>query len=152
MCRVWSSCNFNPRTRTGCDFRQDSRAGEYRDFNPRTRTGCDSSLSRLALSCKYFNPRTRTGCDSGVRMLDNMSPISIHAPARGATSGIPHSTHFLLFQSTHPHGVRRSSQRPPCRHQYFNPRTRTGCDFSRHDYPITSYSFQSTHPHGVRLF
>ena len=35
----------------------------------------------------------------------------------------------LLFQSTHPHGVRPCAiPRPPITHSCFNPRTHTGCD------------------------
>ena len=56
--------------------------------------------------------------------------VSIHAPSRGAT--LPSKQAIMLygmFQSTHPHGVRR------------------GCWSKK---PIGSM-FQSTHPHGVRL-
>ena len=57
--------------------------------------------------------------------------ISIHAPARGATAKegttkVPED----VFQSTHPHGVRRAVK------------VARWCDLE----------FQSTHPHGVRLF
>ena len=77
--------------------------------------------------------------------------ISIHAPTWGATSSAPLRFPAMLFQSTHPRGVRRRgrqygeqvfgisihaptwgatwylrqcSQRP----QHFNPRTHVGCD------------------------
>ena len=74
-------------------------------FNPRTRTGCDL-LPLLPLTMqRCFNPRTRTGCD----------------PACGRAVN--------RFQSTHPHGVRRSLHPvdlSTC--SCFNPRTRTGCD------------------------
>ena len=56
--------------------------------------------------------------------------VSIHAPARGATQFTSDVDYILLFQSTHPHGVRR-----------VNPM-----------FKIASLWFQSTHPHGVRLF
>ena len=37
--------------------------------------------------------------------------------------------HFWdTFQPTHPHGVRPSSADIACPHTRFNPRTRTGCD------------------------
>ena len=77
-----------------------------------------------------FNPRTHTGCDASIK-------------GRG--------THDLMFQSTHPHGVRRDLWRqcgPVCEvsihaptrgattrtlrttasTRCFNPRTHTGCD------------------------
>ena len=57
------------------------------------------------------------------------SPISIHAPAWGATRSHIRFSKVALFQSTHPHGVRRGLQ------------------------GIEAFctAFQSTHPHGVRL-
>jgi len=85
----------------------------------------------------------------------DQAAVSIHAPARGATSNSLHdilrnefqSTHPRgvrllivfgiikknLFQSTHPRGVRRqrtaSGTWPAIG---FNPRTREGCDFSKY--------------------
>ena len=98
--------------------------------------------------------------------------VSIHAPARGATTQLDSHSIPNSFQSTHPHGVR------PTHHYYhartnqfqsthphgvrqcgtdrvhvltgFNPRTRTGCDTM---FPLNMrgrFRFQSTHPHGVR--
>mgnify|MGYP007124307699 CR=1 FL=1 len=55
--------------------------------------------------------------------------VSIHAPARGATTERQSHHIILMFQSTHPHGVRPS------------PRTLA----------LLISGFQSTHPHGVRL-
>jgi len=56
------------------------------------------------------------------------SPVSIHAPARGATQIFQLGLDGGLFQSTRPHGARRA-------------------------YVIVttgSYTFQSTRPHGAR--
>ena len=57
------------------------------------------------------------------------SPVSIHAPARGATALIIIDEAHHMFQSTHPRGVRRRLALE------FGPRK----------------LFQSTHPRGVRL-
>ena len=99
-----------------------------------------------------FNPRTHTGCDNC--LLCGHVPISV-------------------FQSTHPHGVRRAivqnimihltvsihaptrgATRRPCRaprlHLSFNPRTHTGCDKNPCNTDTIAGVFQSTHPHGVR--
>ncbi len=79
-----------------------------------------------------------------------VSVVSIHAPARGATtyqnlnqraesfqSTHPHGVRQLppkrlpsscLFQSTHPHGVRPEETGQATPRGGFNPRTRTGCD------------------------
>ena len=54
-----------------------------------------------------------------------------------------------MFQSTHPHGVRRVVLNAHTIYEGFNPRTRMGCDVE-----VTEgwgeNKFQSTHPHGVR--
>ncbi len=56
--------------------------------------------------------------------------ISIHAPARGATE-IPAQPLFLFkFQSTLPHGERRRPVLNFGTRFHFNPRSRTGSDFS----------------------
>ncbi len=78
---------------------------------------------------EHFNPRTRTGCDrqSDREMYENLIFQSTH----------PHGVRLLpplmpnspgRFQSTHPHGVR--------------PNSCLTC--------FLSLKFQSTHPHGVR--
>ena len=57
--------------------------------------------------------------------------VSIHAPAWGATSQECRVRFRLMFQSTHPHGVRRLSRPPLPKANGFNPRTRMGCDQSQ---------------------
>ena len=79
----------------------------------------------------------------------------------------------MIFQSTHPHGVRPTRSNTDCcqfsisihapawgattdsavswlHRADFNPRTRMGCDFSSQPSPSLGDVFQSTHPHGVR--
>ena len=71
------------------------------------------SLERI----RRFNSRTREGCDVAQGGADHWDEVSIHAPARGATSlsSIP-SGLFDKFQFTHPRGVRPSdSQSGRCR-------------------------------------
>ena len=70
--------------------------------------GCDAAAHLRGHRCDHFNPRTRMGCD------------------RDATAWIPPKS---IFQSTHPHGVRREAEA---------------------DVALLR-EFQSTHPHGVRL-
>ena len=91
---------FNPRTRTGCDWRDRPSGHGLPGFNPRTRTGCDLYLYLYWQTIQCFNPRTRTGCDP-----DNCYPTA--------------------FQPTHPHGVRRGRYIP---YLAVSARTRTGCD------------------------
>jgi len=49
-----------------------------------------------------FNPRPREGGDFAGASLDGASLVSIHAPAKGATSMGPSSTRHASFQSTPP--------------------------------------------------
>ena len=61
-----------------------------RDFNPRTREGCDPSTGLQCGSGVDFNPRTREGCDV---VYVGLMPAC------------------LLFQSTHPRGVRHKARK-----------------------------------------
>ena len=142
---------FNPRTRTGCDLRGIQLSKVHSRFNPRTRTGCDVFIFSAPLFYFRFNPRTRTGCD--VTTSPKLLPV-------------------ILFQPTHPHGVRLALHNPVDEPLRFNPRTRTGCDPEncglRHPVLVSTHApargatgildlewiqdfvFQPTHPHGVR--
>ncbi len=81
---------------------------------------------RLPMPC--FNPRSRMGSDSPTLNTRQNLPVSIHAPAWGATISIPFYFLYYMFQSTLPHGERH----------YFQ-----GQDVGWH-------RFQSTLPHGER--
>ena len=105
----------------------------YKCFNPRTHTGCDTTIRRPPRWSVGFNPRTHTGCDgltlhyvvelvvsihaptrgaTSPTLPNNIaSLVSIHAPTRGATSYGLGSLSPRLFQSTHPHGVRRGTDK-----------------------------------------
>ena len=97
--------------------------------------------------------------------------ISIHAPQWGATQHLISHLRFLLFQSTHPSGVRQllvmvvdahrliSIHAPQwgatmstliiaCRYSYFNPRTPVGCDPTRISARSTSIYFNPRTPVG----
>ena len=78
---------FNPRPREGGDMLAWARALLRSSFNPRPREGGDP----MAIMWRYqrehgFNPRPREGGD--VRSGDQLGNpyVSIHAPAKGATS------------------------------------------------------------------
>ncbi len=59
----------------------------------------------------------------------SMPGVSIHAPGRGATiSVLDILDTWLLFQFTHPGGVRRVHLASPISYACFNSRTREGCD------------------------
>jgi len=61
--------------------------GSVLRFNPRTREGCDNDPHFHLSAAPCFNPRTREGCD------DEMTLTKARLD--------------LMFQSTHPRGVRR---------------------------------------------
>ena len=99
----------------------------------------------------HFNQRTRMGYDISRTKEEAHRGVSIHAPAWGATTFVALSGNPGLFQSTHPHGVRRCADSCQSRRRSFNPRTRMGCDIKHCLAMYRLYRFQSTHPHGVRL-
>ena len=122
-----------------------------------------------------FNPHTRAGCDELLRPgPGNAPPVSIHTPARGATSrsgsGPSSSTCFnphtragcdmqplgrlLNYAQVSIHtparGATRRTRRLPALRSRFNPHTRAGCDTPAVPVVTGTLSFQSTHPRGVR--
>ena len=145
--------SFNPRSRTGSDNRDNGfnpdnsrlfqstlphgerpatiAATECLDssFNPRSRTGSDRPPAAGPPPEPCFNPRSRTGSDLAAHdQYPRRVRVSIHAPARGATSIPAFFVAPSLFQSTLPHGERRRRTARACGCTCFNPRSRTGSD------------------------
>ena len=167
---------FNSRTREGCDPTASRWTTTDWSFNSRTREGCDVAMLSRASSLREFQ-FTHPG---GVRRVFFASDaaktmVSIHAPGRGATclrtfvhllhdsfnsrtregcdlSVLPVMCHSVLFQFTHPGGVRLAiADTLKAQEMGFNSRTREGCDgLHRHHQRLTT-QFQFTHPGGVRL-
>jgi hypothetical protein len=77
-------------------------------FNPRARAGRDQQPERNLPRCLCFNPRARAGRDySCSARFVFVNKVSIHAPARGATTtGGAAATDATQFQSTRPRGAR----------------------------------------------
>ena len=123
---------FNPRTREGCDFETLGMTVTWKDRFQSThpRRVRHYLVIKIVMMENYFNPRTREGCDyylrhrfhslsrfqsthprrvrrGSLQEQDSSTGISIHAPAKGATS-------IRIY--------------PNLRYSYFNPRTREGCD------------------------
>ena len=143
-------------------------------FNPRSREGSDYSFIFQEPVFVNFNPRSREGSDVHFVSCGLCLPISIHAPAKGATrtvrcsrsvyctfqSTLPRrerrvsrllNNRFMLFQSTLP---RRERHPRICRflkQSYFNPRSREGSDHNRSSGSAESREFQSTLPRRERL-
>ena len=55
-------------------------------FNPRPHEGSDSLRKELRCKRSCFNPRPHEGSDLRLSPYDFYTPVSIHAPTRGATS------------------------------------------------------------------
>ncbi|MHB9293884.1 hypothetical protein Holit_03003 [Hollandina sp. SP2] len=63
------------------------------------------------------------------------------------------SVSTMVFQSTHPRGVRPAvAAASAVSETGFNPRTRVGCDIPEKWEYDTTGKFQSTHPRGVRRY
>ena len=108
----WSSatCYFNPRSRTGSDRCWQGSGARPTHFNPRSRTGSDvvgcaafQHVLQFQSTLPHGERRRR------LRSFSARPPISIHAPARGATETWTVQRVTFLFQSTLPHGERRQS-------------------------------------------
>ena len=82
-------------------------SGTNDDFNPRPREGGDVSQFACIIISKYFNPRPREGGDLWIAHKGEDGDISIHAPAKGATTCFVIANVFALFQSTPPRRGRR---------------------------------------------
>ena len=145
--------SFNPRTHMGCDLLDCDLIRSPFCFNPRTHMGCDLGFASLASTTASFNPRTHMGCDLHCR-LQPACPASFNPRTHMGCdqASRPAFKARLMFQSTHPHGVRLvfhlldveqgtvsihaptwgATPRVTARYTLcnrFNPRTHMGCDF-----------------------
>ena len=77
------------------------------DFNPRSREGSDAVLNEMTDFIRDFNPRSREGSDLSLASFALCALISIHAPAKGATSSSFSLLFEMAFQSTLPRRERR---------------------------------------------
>ena len=104
---VLANCadSFNPRTRVGCENQPQTKptASEVSIHAP---VWGANTCKNVRLFRKSFNPRTRVGCE----------PPCVSTWRR------------LMFQSTHPCGVRRAMSYWQGEQIGFNPRTRVGCE------------------------
>ena len=77
--------SFNPRSRVGSDRRRVDGSGVNHRFNPRSRVGSDLAQQISTLGQPSFNPRSRVGSDNNCPHANQLTHVSIHAPAWGAT-------------------------------------------------------------------
>ena len=126
---------------------------DAKHFNPRTREGCDSRSSCVLVIPFFISIHAPArGATSGGYAVSAELHISIHAPARGATAFQRHTQRKQKFQSTHPRGVRLSLDRFDPFLELFQSTHPRGVRLSTPPTQCPLLRFQSTHPRGVRLF
>ena len=122
--------HFNPRSREGSDIRDCDISREHVAFQSTLPRGERRGRQQDAFWDRHFNPRSREGSDVLAPFGSITSiKISIHAPARGATTQPADTITKQPFQSTLPRGERLFQHSPFCeRERDFNPRSREGSD------------------------
>ena len=101
---------FNSRARKGRDKEATELFYFLESFNSRARKGRDKNEINIALTFEGFNSRARKGRDIVIGQGKALYTVSIHAPARGATSLNVKIKMTKLFQFTRPQGARQRSQ------------------------------------------
>ena len=119
-------------------------------FNPRSREGSDIKAGSCKSVQRNFNPRSREGSDAGRLSISLSITISIHAPAKGATTAAKSCPLLLLFQSTLPRRERRTGCGAAGAADHFNPRSREGSDVTSLRLLNVEREFQSTLPRRER--
>ena len=105
------------------------RYGKDWYFNPRSREGSDALFSCFYTFLFISIHAPAKGATTGCWTADLQFDISIHAPAKGATPNGYGSVHKLSgFQSTLPRRERPVGLHHEGRGTYFNPRSREGSD------------------------
>ena len=99
-------------------------------FDPRPREGGDRpSRSSTTHRFQCFDPRPREGGDRRLKpKVREDFVVSIHAPAREATSTVTYLQRYTLFRSTPPRGRRRCCNLQRSVRRSFDPRPREGGD------------------------
>ena len=142
-------------------------------FNPRARVGRDFPVWLSSLAGQRFqSTRPRGARRDAETARDGVQPVSIHAPAWGATSSSFFSSlrvvvsihapawgatyvcgvlvHLNRFQSTRPRGARPSRHRSQSASRQFQSTRPRGARPERPSRKCCGYMFQSTRPRGAR--
>ena len=119
-------------------------------FNPRTHEGCDQAPTALG-SCAHVSIHAPTrGATFSELNGQQITKVSIHAPTRGATGNKYLKTVAILFQSTHPRGVRLLVFFLLPSMEEFQSTHPRGVRQPTRQTILGNKAFQSTHPRGVR--
>ena len=97
-----------------------------------------------------FNPRARAGRDHLLRYTGLRIGVSIHAPARGATTAVSGFAPLWLFQSTRPRGARLPWDYVARCGKLFQSTRPRGARLLCSNNANLDYAFQSTRPRGAR--
>ncbi len=122
------SC-FDPRSRAGSDKITNRPGILHGCFDPRSRAGSDADAVSASRSIWLFRstlPRGERPARAEKRLF--LGRVSIHAPARGATTVMTNGVLPNGFRSTLPRGERRTTSGVPMRVLSFDPRSRAGSD------------------------
>jgi len=164
---------FNPRARAGRDSMFAVTSLIHPSFNPRARAGRDLLSVDTEPLYGCFNPRARAGRDEGIQGSRASSSVSIHAPARGATSACGSTGPIAVGFNPRARAGRddgrarlvggracfnpraragRDPRGPRARDTIgsFNPRARAGRDGADSGMQSGQDRFQSTRPRGAR--
>ena len=149
LTRTTLSVSFNPRTRVGCEdcglpFKLNKSVSIHAPvWGAKVGTVIVQCFDRVSIHAPVWGAK---------QLIDDSEPtryVSIHAPVWGAKKKIKNKVCMILFQSTHPCGVRKgwfytdltdhvsihapvwganqlSNQQDDS--TSFNPRTRVGCE------------------------
>ena len=143
---------FNPRAREGRDGNERRNISRRTGFNPRAREGRDALTGTEKVVIDMFqSTRPRGARHAPLHAPKQRGDVSIHAPARGATT--PSSLGFspLKFQSTRPRGARlkNAPRRVTLRFVSIHAPARGATAQKRRE--ARDPEFQSTRPRGARL-
>ena len=169
------SLSFNPRTRMGCDFAAllpNLYITMFQSTHPHGVRPLERNASMMTHLFQSTHPHGVRPVGQRARLLDFV--VSIHAPAWGATSvpcrtssrspgfnprtrmgcdefDVPLRSCEMMFQSTHPHGVRPLLTATLSTSRSFQSTHPHGVRRIVSSFSCSKLMFQSTHPHGVRL-
>ncbi len=127
-----SLSSFNPRARVGRDVGNIAEWNDGYSFNPRARVGRDKLASGRETEYQSFNPRARVGRDVLDTEFDlDAPPVSIHAPAWGATrASLSSISTSCSFNPRARVGRDTNNTNTDNIRQRFNPRARVGRDLA----------------------
>ena len=98
---------FNPRTHTGCDGVFKAHRVTFNLFQSTHPHGVRPDCGDMSLFQGVSIHAPTRGATYNSEYMGELPQVSIHAPTRGATFVGCKERKELMFQSTHPHGVRR---------------------------------------------